>query len=140
MKNLKIIYSLFTIFIMLSCSDDFVNVDPQDPSSESFFNSEQDYQDALVAAYDYLQTTSKFVQFAEIASDNTLCGGESAIDSPYIQQIDDMIHSAVGQGMEDYGPCGNGCMKPSTVVIILWSFKTKQIFQIKQVSLLKRGF
>ncbi|WP_069676690.1 RagB/SusD family nutrient uptake outer membrane protein [Formosa sp. Hel1_33_131] len=98
MKNLKIIYSLFTIFIMLSCSDDFVNVDPQDPSSESFFNSEQDYQDALVAAYDYLQTTSKFVQFAEIASDNTLCGGESAIDSPYIQQIDDMIHSAVGQG------------------------------------------
>ena len=98
MKNIKIIYSLFTVFIMLSCSNDFVNVDPQDPSSESFFNSEQDYQNALVAAYDYLQTTSKFVQFAEIASDNTLCGGESATDSPYIQQIDDMIHSAVGQG------------------------------------------
>ena len=97
MKNLKISYILFTIFILLSCSDDFVNVDPQDPSSESFFNAEQDYQDALVAAYDYLQATSKFVQFAEIASDNTLCGGESAIDSPYIQQIDDMIHSAEGQ-------------------------------------------
>ncbi len=51
----------------------------------------------MVAAYDYLQSTSKFVQFAEIASDNTLCGGESATDSPYIQEIDDMIHSANGQ-------------------------------------------
>ncbi len=97
MKNLKIIYTVFTILIVLSCSDDFVEVDPQDASSETFFNSEQDYQDALVAAYDYLQTTSKFYQFAEIASDNTLCGGESATDSPFIQEIDDMIHSAVGQ-------------------------------------------
>ncbi len=98
MKKLKIISSLFISIIMLSCTDDFVNVEPQDASSETFFNSEQDYQNALVAAYDYLQTTAKFVQFAEIASDNTLCGGESAIDSPYIQQIDDMIHSPVGQG------------------------------------------
>lgn len=97
MKNLKIIYILFTVFIIYSCSDDFVNVDSLDPNSEDFFNSEEDYQDALVAAYDYLQATSKFVQFAEIASDNTLCGGESATDSPYIQQIDDMIHSPVGQ-------------------------------------------
>ena len=98
MKKLKNIYGLFIIVITLSCSDDFVNVAPQDPSSETFFNTEQDYQDALVAAYDYLQSTAKFVQFAEIASDNTLCGGESATDSPYIQQIDDMIHSPVGQG------------------------------------------
>ena len=97
MKNLKIIYILFTGLIMLSCSDDFVEVDSLAQNSEAFFNSEQDYQDALVGAYDYLQTTAKFYQFAEIASDNTLCGGESATDSPYIQEIDDMIHSAVGQ-------------------------------------------
>ena len=97
MKNLKIIYILFTGLIMLSCSDDFVDVDSLDPNSEAFFNTEEDYQDALVAAYDYLQTTAKFVQMAEIASDNTLCGGESATDSPYLQEIDDMIHSAVGQ-------------------------------------------
>ncbi|MFK7782984.1 RagB/SusD family nutrient uptake outer membrane protein [Psychroserpens sp.] len=98
MKNLKIIYVLFAALTVFSCGDDFVDVESEDKNSESFFNSVQDYQDALVAAYDYLQATSKFVQFAEIASDNTLCGGESAIDSPYLQQIDDMIHSAVGQG------------------------------------------
>jgi hypothetical protein len=97
MKNLKSIFSLFALLIVLSCSDDFVYVDSEDLNSEDFFNSEQDYQLALVAAYDYLATTAKFYQFAEIASDNTLCGGESATDSPYIQQIDDMIHSPVGQ-------------------------------------------
>lgn len=97
MKNLKLIYLLFVGLIIASCSDDFVDVDSPDENSETFFNSEEDYQDALVAAYDYLQATSKFVQFAEIASDNTLCGGESATDSPYIQEIDDMIHSPIGQ-------------------------------------------
>jgi hypothetical protein len=97
MKNLKIINTLFVLLFVFSCSDDFVNVASPDENSEDFFNSETDYQLALVAAYDYLQTTSKFYQFAEIASDNTLCGGESAIDSPYLQQIDDMIHSPVGQ-------------------------------------------
>ena len=98
MKNLKIIYILFIGLTVFSCGDDFVDVDSEDENSEAFFNTEKDYQDALVAAYDYLQTTSKFVQFAEIASDNALCGGESATDSPYIQQIDDMIHSPIGQG------------------------------------------
>ena len=97
MKNLKIINILFVLLMVFSCSDTFVDVDSQDENSEDFFNSESDYQLALVAAYDYLQTSAKFYQFAEIASDNTLCGGESATDSPYIQQIDDMIHTPVGQ-------------------------------------------
>ncbi|WP_406684693.1 RagB/SusD family nutrient uptake outer membrane protein [Seonamhaeicola sp. MEBiC1930] len=97
MKNFKYIYILLTSLIIVSCSDDFVDVASEDENSEDYFNSESDYQLALVAAYDYLQTTAKFYQFAEIASDNTLCGGESATDSPYLQQIDDMIHSAVGQ-------------------------------------------
>lgn len=97
MKKFKIKYIFLAFTLIFSCSDDFVNVDSEDENSEAFFNSESDYQLALVAAYDYLQTSSKFYQFAEIASDNTLCGGESATDSPYLQQIDDMIHSPVGQ-------------------------------------------
>ncbi|MBJ6368439.1 RagB/SusD family nutrient uptake outer membrane protein [Snuella sedimenti] len=95
MKNL--IYILIVSLVVFSCSDSFVDVASEDENSEDYFNSENDYQLTLVAAYDYLQTTSKFYQYAEIASDNTLCGGESATDSPYIQQIDDMIHSPVGQ-------------------------------------------
>jgi len=98
MKNLKQIYIVFIALVLITaCSDDFVYVDSEDKNSEDYFNSEQDYQDALVAAYDYLQTTSRFVQWAEVASDNTLAGGESATDTPALQQIDDMIHSEVGQ-------------------------------------------
>ncbi|MFI1744713.1 RagB/SusD family nutrient uptake outer membrane protein [Thalassobellus sediminis] len=109
MKNLKIIYILFVSVITMSCSDSFVNVDSEDENSEAFFNTEKDYQDALVAAYDYLQTTSRNFQWAEIASDNSLCGGESATDSPAIQQIDDMIHSEIGQSNPpiDGGGLGN---------------------------------
>ena len=97
MKNLKITYILFTVLMVFSCSDTFVDVDSLDENSEDYFNSESDYQLALVAAYDYLQTTSRNYQWAEVASDNTLCGGENATDTPALQQIDDMIHSAVGQ-------------------------------------------
>lgn len=97
MKNLKVIYIIFTCLVIYSCSDDFVDVASEDKNSEDFFNSEKDYQDALVAAYDYLQATSRFVQWAEVASDNTLAGGEKADDTPALQQIDDFKHSAIGQ-------------------------------------------
>ena len=39
--------------------------------SESFFNSEADYYNALVAAYDPLQSTFINVLMGEIASNNT---------------------------------------------------------------------
>jgi hypothetical protein len=84
-----------------SCSDDFVDVDSFDEDSENFFNSEQDYQDALIAAYDMLQSTYLNVLLGEIASDNTLAGGESATDVPGIQEIDDMVHTPVNQQLND---------------------------------------
>ncbi|WP_400074929.1 RagB/SusD family nutrient uptake outer membrane protein [Winogradskyella sp. R77965] len=95
MKNLKITYILLVFFVMASCSDDFVNVESNNENSEDYFNSEQDYQDALISAYDLLQTTSQNVLLGEIASDNTLCGGENANDVPGFQQIDDMIHTPI---------------------------------------------
>ena len=85
----------------MACSDDFVDVDSQDENSENFFNSEEDYQNALIAAYDPLQSTYLNVMLGEIASDNTLAGGESAIDVPGIQEIDDMIHTPVNQQLRD---------------------------------------
>ncbi len=95
-----------TLFLILflgtqSCSDDFVDVDSFDEDSENFFNSEQDYQDALIAAYDMLQSTYLNVLLGEIASDNTLAGGESATDVPGIQEIDDMVHTPVNQQLRD---------------------------------------
>jgi len=99
MKN--ILFVLVSSIILLACSDDFVNVDSFDEGSENFFNTEEDYQSALSAAYDLLQSTYLNVMLGEIASDNTLAGGESATDSPGIQEIDDMVHFNVNQQLRD---------------------------------------
>lgn len=97
-KTIVIILSLST---MWSCSDDFVDVESQDPNSEDFFNTAEDYEDALVGAYDLLQATYINVMLGEIASDNTLAGGESATDVIGIQEIDDMVHTPVNQQLRD---------------------------------------
>ena len=101
MNKVKVKYILILFIIAFSCSDDFVDVDSQDENSDSFFNNEQDYQDALIAAYDALQSTYLNVMLGEIASDNTLAGGESAIDVPGIQEIDDMIHTPINAQLRD---------------------------------------
>ena len=86
---------------LISCSDDFIDVPSNDPNSEEFFNSEEDYQNALIAAYDMLQSSYINVLMGEIASDNTLAGGESATDVPGFQQIDDMIHTSENVQLRD---------------------------------------
>ncbi|MCL6296406.1 RagB/SusD family nutrient uptake outer membrane protein [Jejuia spongiicola] len=101
MKNLKIKSIFIVIALIFSCSDDFVNVDSPDANSESFFNTEEDYQMALTGAYDGLQYTYVNVMLGEIASDNTLCGGESATDVIGFQEIDDMIHTPNNANLRD---------------------------------------
>jgi len=103
MKTLKIttVLFVFVFTIVSSCSDDFVDVESPDPNSEDFFNEEADYQDALIGAYDLLQSSYINVMLGEIASNNTLAGGESANDVIGIQEIDDMIHTPVNQQLRD---------------------------------------
>ena len=95
MKNFKnsTIIVFITLFTITSCDDDFVYVNSQDVNSEDYFNSEEEYFNALVGAYDLLGMTYQSSILGEIASDNTLCGGENATDVPGYQQIDDMIHT-----------------------------------------------
>jgi hypothetical protein len=102
MKKFTVKYILLlSVFIAFSCSDDFVDVDPEAENSEDFFNTEADYQNALIGAYDLLQSTYLNVLLGEIASDNTLCGGESATDVIGFQEIDDMIHTPVNSNLRD---------------------------------------
>ena len=102
-------YIFFTIAIIalfstlfVSCSDEFVNRDVKySIDSENYFNSKSDYDNALVAAYDMLQSSYVNVLLGEIASDNTLAGGESQTDVVGFQQIDDMIHTPVNSNLRD---------------------------------------
>lgn len=91
----------FAVLALAGCSDDFVDVDSQDENSEDYFNTPEEYDLALVGAYDLLQSTYLNVLLGEIASDNTLAGGESATDVPGFQEIDDMEHTPVNQQLRD---------------------------------------
>ncbi len=107
MKNIifkrTIITGIFSILLLVSsCNDDFVIVSPEySIDSENYFNSEEDYYNALIAAYDMLQSTYLNAILGEIASDNTLCGGENPTDVIGWQQIDDMIHTPVNSNLQD---------------------------------------
>ena len=90
------------MFAAVSCNDDFVDRAPlYSIDSENYFNSEADYNNALIAAYDLLQASYLNVMLGEIASDNTLAGGESATDVIGIQQVDDMIHTPVNAQLKN---------------------------------------
>ena len=101
--NRTFVAGLFTFLVFIfSCNDNFVKVSPEySIDSENYFNSEDDYYMALVAAYDMLQPTYANVIVGEIASENTLCGGESPTDVIGWQQIDDMIHTPTNSNLKD---------------------------------------
>ena len=105
MKNNKNIIAVILVLALMttgiySCKDEFLNeVENYNIDSESYFNSEDDYYMALIGAYDLLQSTYINVLLGEIASDNTLCGGESATDVIGYQQVDDMTHNPVNNDL-----------------------------------------
>ena len=105
MKN-TILKSGILLLLLLgmnsSCSDNYTKIDPvYSIDSENYFNSETDYNNALIAAYDLLQSSYINVMLGEIASDNTLSGGESANDVIGIQQIDEMTHTPVNANLKN---------------------------------------
>lgn len=100
-KSLSII-TVASVGLLFACSDNFLDdTKTYEINSESYFNSKEDYNKALIGAYDLLQSTYLNVLLGEIASDNTLCGGESATDVPGFQQVDDMIHTPINAQLKN---------------------------------------
>jgi hypothetical protein len=96
-RSRVLLITAITALFAAACSDDFVYVNSENQNSETYFNTEEDYQNALIGAYDMLQASYLNVMLGEIASANTLAGGESATDVIGIQQIDDMIHTPTNE-------------------------------------------
>ncbi|OYU79430.1 MAG: RagB/SusD family nutrient uptake outer membrane protein [Flavobacterium sp. BFFFF1] len=102
MKKYSITLLIVLTALTLSCSDDFTKREPPySIDSENYFNSEADYNQALIGAYDLLQSTYLNAMLGEIASDNTASGGESATDVIGFQQIDDMTHTPVNANLKN---------------------------------------
>lgn len=94
-------FSLVTT-LTVSCTDDFIDRElPYSISSDNYFNSEEEYNKALIGAYDILQSTYLNVILGEIASDNTYSGGADANDVVGWQQVDEMTHNSVNADIKN---------------------------------------
>ena len=97
---------LFTGLLVLSITqtgcDKFLTVDPPYTQDvENFFQTPEDYDRALTGAYDMLQASFLTLWLGEIASDNSIAGGESVNDSPGLHQIDAMQHGGVNNELRN---------------------------------------
>ena len=68
LKTLK--YLLLTLLVAFPSCDDFVEVDPVGPDAAAFFKSAEEYDKALIGAYDLLQATFWNNVIAVAASDD----------------------------------------------------------------------
>ena len=95
MKSFKniFVYSLL-ILSLNNCTDhvDYEAIENYAITAEVYFQQESDYEAALVGTYDPLQWMFFNIQIGAIASDLSLCGGESASDYLGLQEINSMTH------------------------------------------------
>ena len=101
--NIKKIILIIAVVLMGSCSEEFLEVEPQNKFfAENFYLSENQVFQGLIAAYNPLQWTfvdgfwTSSVMLGEIWSDNANAGGDNTnFDQPGWQDIDDLNASAL---------------------------------------------
>jgi hypothetical protein len=101
MNKITVVFLGGLLFLNMGCKK-FLDVDPpylQD--AENFFLTPEDYDRALTGAYDLLQGTFMSVWIGEIASDNSIAGGESVNDTQGLHQIDNMTHGGVNNELRN---------------------------------------
>jgi hypothetical protein len=96
-KYLNMLAIVGALSITASCKK-FVDFKPQDNylvTADSYLQSASDYQTMEVSVYTPLQWLNQVVPIGDIASDNSVAGGESASDVLDLQQIDQFTVSPV---------------------------------------------
>lgn len=79
------------VMVLPSCKK-FIDYDPKDDyqiTAADYFKTADDYQKMVVGAYSPLQWLWADVVIGDVASDNSVSGGENATDQLGFQQIDD---------------------------------------------------
>ncbi|UKM65541.1 RagB/SusD family nutrient uptake outer membrane protein [Flavobacteriaceae bacterium GSB9] len=96
MKQLK--YIFFAALISLASCDEYTEIEAIGPNANNFFNTEGEYEDALIGAYDLLQGTFWNNLVAVSASDDFGAGGDAFnYDQPVIQNVNLMIQTPADQ-------------------------------------------
>ncbi len=135
MKRYNNIFKTMMVVLLLSfsysCSEDYLDeTEEYNIDSENYFNSEEDYYNALIGVYDILQSTYVNVLLGEIASDNTLSGGESANDVIGFQQVDEMTHTPVNDNLDDVWDWNFGGVQRANYVL---EFEDKTEFEGREM-------
>jgi starch-binding outer membrane protein, SusD/RagB family len=102
--NLIITIGFLTVATLFASCKKWVDYDPHDEylvTDLDYLKSESDYRTMAVSAYTPLQWLNQSVPIADIASDNSVTGGESAADVQPLQQIDDYTHTPVNDQLNE---------------------------------------
>jgi hypothetical protein len=97
MKNYIKILSMVMVVAMLSSCKKWVDYNPHQDyqiTDLDYLKSESDYRTMEVSVYSPLQWLNQAVPIGDIASDNSVTGGENASDVLGLQQIDDYTLTA----------------------------------------------
>lgn len=89
---------LFLSLGVLTACDSLLDIDPEfTQDAENFFNTQEDYNRAIIGVYDMMQPAYLNMWIGEIASDNAIAGGESVNDSRGLHEIESMTHGGVNE-------------------------------------------
>ncbi|MFD2036873.1 RagB/SusD family nutrient uptake outer membrane protein [Belliella marina] len=95
MKNTYKWFLFMSLWIFTAC-DSLLDIDPEfTQDAENFFNTEEDFNRAIIGVYDMMQPAYLNIWIGEIASDNSIAGGESVNDSRGLHEIESMTHGGV---------------------------------------------
>lgn len=99
----KTVGLVLLITVLTSCKK-FVDYNPHEDfvtTEQDYLKSETDYRTMVISAYSPLQWLNQEYVVADIASDNSVAGGESASDVLALQQIDDFTLTPVNSTLTD---------------------------------------
>jgi hypothetical protein len=92
MKKYIKIFTFFSVIVILASCKRYIDYNPHDAflvTALDYLQSESDYRTMEISVYTPLQWLNQVVPIGDIASDNSVAGGESASDVLDLQQIDD---------------------------------------------------
>jgi hypothetical protein len=99
-KNFGIV--LVTLLFSLTACEKFLDLEPPfSQDADNYFTEPSHYELALIGAYDLLQGSFINLWIGEIASDNSIAGGESVTDSQGLHEIEAMTHGAVNRELRN---------------------------------------
>ena len=102
-KIIKVFTWLLMVSLLPACKK-WVDYNPHEDfrtTELDYLKSESDYRTMAISVYTPLQWLNQEVPVGDIASDNSVTGGENASDVLSLQQIDDYTHTSVNSTLTE---------------------------------------